>query len=149
MKRIKRIVYATDFSRASTPAFSAAVNLAASVGARLAIVHVVSGLLPLLPDQYFDPSLYERLKRDARAWSSRRLQALAARARKQGAQRVTTVTREGDPATEIIRMARAEHADLLITGTHGRGGVPRFLIGSVADRLVRTAPCAVMTVRSR
>ncbi len=148
MKRVTRILHATDFSAASRPAFSAAVSLARALRARLTIVHVMPGLIPLVPEQYFDASLYDRLEQDARDWSARRLNALAARARKQGA-RVSTESREGDATTEIVKAARAGHADLIITGTHGRGGVPRFLLGSVADRLVRTSPCPVMTVRGR
>ena len=148
MKHVRRIVYATDFSPASKPAFSAAVNLATSLRARLTIVHVTPGVIPVVPEQYFDASLYDRIEQEARDWSLRRLKTLAARARKQGA-RVTTQSREGDPATEVIRTAKSAHAHLIITGTHGRGGVPRFLLGSVADRLVRTSPCPVMTVRGR
>jgi len=148
MKRIRRIICATDFSAASRPAFAAAINLAKSFRARLTIVHVTPGLIPILPDQYFDASLYDRIEQQAHEWSVRRLTNLAARAKKQGV-RVDTESREGDPATQVVKVAKARRADLLITGTHGRGGVPRFFLGSVADRLVRTSPCPVMTVRSK
>jgi nucleotide-binding universal stress UspA family protein len=148
VKRIRRIVYATDFSAASRPAFAAAINLARTLDARLTIVHVTLGLIPILPDQYLDVSLYDRIERGAHEWSVRRLTTLAARARKQGV-RVNFESREGDPATQVVKVAKARRADLLITGTHGRGGVPRFFLGSVADRLVRTSPCPVMTVRSK
>ena len=50
---------------------------------------------------------------------------------------------------EIVRLASEEHAELVIMGTHGRGGVSRVLLGSVADRVIRTAPCPVLTVRKR
>jgi nucleotide-binding universal stress UspA family protein len=54
---------------------------------------------------------------------------------------------EGDPGESIVEAARAEHADLIVVGSHGRGGVGRFLIGSVSDHVVRHAPCPVMVVR--
>jgi nucleotide-binding universal stress UspA family protein len=60
---------------------------------------------------------------------------------------VRVVMRRGSPSTEIVALASEEHADLLVIGTHGRGGVSRALLGSVADRVIRTAPCPVLTVR--
>ena len=59
----------------------------------------------------------------------------------------TAVMRTGVPHEEIVALATDELADLLVIGTHGRGGVSRALIGSVADRVVRLAPCPVLTVR--
>jgi nucleotide-binding universal stress UspA family protein len=58
-----------------------------------------------------------------------------------------TVLRTGSPYQEIVGVATDEHADLVIMGTHGRGGVSRLLLGSVADRVIRFAPCPVLTVR--
>ncbi|MBI4266608.1 MAG: universal stress protein [Acidobacteria bacterium] len=55
---------------------------------------------------------------------------------------------EGDPARQIVRTARATRADLIVVGTHGRRGLDRFFVGSVAQRVVVTAPCPVVTVRS-
>lgn len=52
----------------------------------------------------------------------------------------------GDPATEIVGYAREEHCDLLVVGTHGRTGVPRFVLGSVAERVARQSPCPVLVV---
>ena len=56
--------------------------------------------------------------------------------------------RRGPAATQIVELASEERADLIILGTHGRGGVTRALLGSVADRVIRTAPCPVLTVRT-
>jgi nucleotide-binding universal stress UspA family protein len=55
--------------------------------------------------------------------------------------------RSGVPHQEIVALARDERADLIVIGTHGRGGINRALLGSVADRVVRLAPCPVLTVR--
>jgi universal stress protein A len=57
------------------------------------------------------------------------------------------VLRDGVPAGEIVEAAAAERADMIVIGTHGRTGLGRFLLGSVAERVVRTAPCPVLTVR--
>ena len=54
----------------------------------------------------------------------------------------------GAPHQEIVALAAREHADLIVMGTHGRGGLTRVLLGSVADRVIRTAPCAVVTQRT-
>ena len=64
-----------------------------------------------------------------------------------GGFQVTAVSLEGAPSHEIIRYAEREQADLIVLGTHGRSGLKRLLLGSVAEHVVRKAPCAVLTVR--
>lgn len=143
---MKRVIYATDFSTASRRAFTTAITLATSLNARLTLVHVMTLPVPAVPEQYFDADLVDRLERQTREWSLRRLKALASRAGTRGA-RVTTQLREGDAAPEIVRAAKSGRADLIVIGTHGRRGMSRFFLGSVAERVVRTATCPVMTVR--
>jgi nucleotide-binding universal stress UspA family protein len=65
-----------------------------------------------------------------------------------GARRVTSRLEYGDPATGIVGIAADEGVDLIVMGTHGRTGVSRWLIGSVAEKVVRSAPCAVLTVKA-
>ena len=146
MKRIRRIVYATDFSSASRRAFSTAIGLAKSANARLTLIHVMATPIPMVPELYFDAGLFERVEQQTREWSTRRLKKLADNATKQGA-RVTSQLREGDAAQQIVRAAKSARADLVVMGTHGRAAIPRFFLGSGADRVVRTASCPVMTVR--
>jgi nucleotide-binding universal stress UspA family protein len=55
----------------------------------------------------------------------------------------------GDPALQIVRAARSMRADLIVMGTHGRRGVSKFFLGSVAERVIATAPCPVLTVRGK
>jgi nucleotide-binding universal stress UspA family protein len=64
-----------------------------------------------------------------------------------GVMQVKTRVLQGTPFAEIVRLAKAEHFDLVVMGTHGRAGFAHTLLGSVAERVVRTAPCAVLTVR--
>jgi nucleotide-binding universal stress UspA family protein len=59
------------------------------------------------------------------------------------------VLREGVAANAIVRVARGQRADVIVMGTHGRGGLAKLLLGSVAERVVASAPCPVMTVRGR
>jgi nucleotide-binding universal stress UspA family protein len=148
MKRIRRVLHPTDFSGASRAAFATALTICKSLNATLTIVYVIAPFPPMAPEQYIDIGTLDRLDEQTRAWATRRLKALADQARKRGT-RVTTVLREGDVAGEIVRIAKASRADLIVVGTHGRRGIPRFFLGSVAEHIVRMAPCAVMSVRGR
>ena len=82
----------------------------------------------------------------ARRWAQESLDGWAAKAKSDGLD-ARVVLRTGAPYEEIGALATDERADLVVMGTHGRGGVGRALLGSVADRVVRMAPCPVLTVR--
>lgn len=145
MARLRRVVYASDFSTASRRAFATALNLAKTNRAALTVVHV---LLPIMmvSDMTVSPSVWEEIRRGTRRWAEQHLSRLATKAKIAGV-RATARLLEGDPAEQIVRAAHAAHADVIVVGTHGRKGVPRFFIGSVAERVVRSASCPVMTVR--
>jgi nucleotide-binding universal stress UspA family protein len=142
-------MHATDFSRASTAALKRAVAMAKADRAQLIVVHVMTPPALALPgDGYISPSLYEELEASARAQAQKRLDAIVAQARKAGA-RATGLLLEGVPHERVARAARAKKADLLVIGTHGRTGLAKFFLGSVATRLVASASCPVLTVRGR
>ena len=142
-------MHATDFSRASTAALKRAVTMAKADRAQLIVVHVMTPPSLALPgDGYISPSLYEDLEASARAEAQKRLNAIVAGARKAGA-RAAGLLLEGMPHERVARAARARKADLLVIGTHGRTGLAKFFLGSVATRLVASAPCPVLTVRGR
>jgi nucleotide-binding universal stress UspA family protein len=122
--------------------------MAKSNNASLIIVHVYVAFTPGVPEEYMDPTIWDRIDTDARRWSQRQLATLVTRARARGA-KASGVMVEGDPADGIIRVARSKRADLIVMGTHGRRGISRVLMGSVAARVVAGAPCPVMTVRAR
>jgi nucleotide-binding universal stress UspA family protein len=145
MKRIRHILFATDFSAASRRAFDTALGLTQSQRATLTILNVIPPIV-VVPEQYLDAVTMDRLDAQARRWSRRQLARLAARAAKRGV-KAEVVVRDGDVADQIVRACRTGKADLLVMGTHGRRGVRRFLLGSVAERTVATAPCPVLTVR--
>lgn len=142
-------MHATDFSRASTAAFKRAVAMAKANRAQLIVAHAMTPPSLALPgDGYVSPRLYEELEASARGEAQKRLAAIVARARKAGV-RATALLLEGVPHERVARAARARKADLLVIGTHGRTGLAKLFLGSVATRLVAGAPCPVLTVRGR
>ncbi|HEV8458053.1 MAG TPA: universal stress protein [Methylomirabilota bacterium] len=146
MSRIRRILHPTDFSRASSKAFAMAVEMAKANRAELLIVHVLAPAVPLVGDGYVTPKVYEDLEASARAWGRKRLDQLLAKARKARA-RAKGLLLEGVPHEQIVRAAKSRRAGLIVIGTHGRTGLVRFVLGSVAGRVVAMASCPVMTVR--
>jgi nucleotide-binding universal stress UspA family protein len=148
MSASRTILYPTDFSNASRRAFATAMTLAKTMRATLTILHVIVPIVPLVPEQFLDTATWARIDRKAREWGYARLGRLAARARKRGL-RVTTVLCEGDPSRHIVATARGLRASFVVIGTHGRRGISRFLLGSVAERAVALAPCPVVTVRGK
>ena len=147
MKRIRRILCATDFSPASRRAFDTALAMAKSLNAKLTIAYVLAPVVTV-PDQYIDAATLDRLDQQARQWSTQRLGRLAARAKKAGV-KAAVVLRDGDPADQIVRACRTTKSDLIVVGTHGRQGLRKFFLGSVAGRVVSTAPTPVVTVRGQ
>jgi nucleotide-binding universal stress UspA family protein len=133
MSRIRRILHPSDFSRASAKAFAKAVEMAKA---------------NLVGDGYVSPKIYEDLEASARAWGQKQLNRLLAKARKAGA-RAKGMLMEGVPHEQIVRAARFRKAGLIVIGTHGRTGLAKFVLGSVAGRVVSMASCPVMTVRGK
>jgi nucleotide-binding universal stress UspA family protein len=148
MSRIRRILHPSDFSRASAAAFAKAVDMAKTNRAELLVVHVMAPVLPFVGDGYVSPKVYEEIEARAHAEAQKQLNVLVAKAKKAGA-RVKSVLMEGMPHEQILRAARSKRADLVVLGTHGRTGLARLFIGSVASRVVSMATCPVLTVRGK
>jgi nucleotide-binding universal stress UspA family protein len=148
MRVFHRILYATDFSSASRPALTQAISLARENRAALRVVHALPPLVLGDGSAFVPPGTYETIDRRARQHAQKQLTALVARARKAGA-RATSLLLVGTPQEQVPRAARRMRADLIVIGTHGRTGMSKVLLGSVAERLVRLAPCPVLTVRGR
>ena len=146
---MQTILVATDFSDASAPATAYAFSLARALNARLYIMHVVpaddvrmiTAIRTYLQSEVTPETLVETLYAEA----NKRLTTLVEEAHAtELVQERLVVT--GEPAAEIMRWAAAKQAQIIIIGTHGRRGVTRFLMGSVAERVLREAPCAVLVV---
>jgi nucleotide-binding universal stress UspA family protein len=148
MKRIRRILHPTDFSKASRAAFAQAVDLARTNRSELLLVHVLNPVIPMVGDGYISPQVYEQVEASAHAEARAQIGRLVAKARKAGV-RVKAAIMEGVPYEQITRAARSKRADLVVIGTHGRTGLAKFFLGSVAGRVVSTASCPVLTVRGR
>jgi nucleotide-binding universal stress UspA family protein len=150
MKVFRRILHATDFSSASRPALAKATALARQNRAPLVIVHALAPLvMPVGGDMaYVSPSTYEAIDRNARRSAQKRLVAVAGRAKRAGV-RTTAQLYDGAAPEQILRAVRRTRADVIVIGTHGRTGLSKVLLGSVAERVVRLAPCPVLTVRGR
>jgi nucleotide-binding universal stress UspA family protein len=141
-----RIVVPTDFSECAEVAWALAKRVAGSVGSELVLAHIL-----VEPIVYGDPSLATdttwQLFEQGRKWVEDELEKWASAARAQG-MTVRTIVRTGSANEEIVNLATDEGAELIIMGTHGRTGLNRMLLGSVADRVIRLARCPVLTVRT-
>ncbi len=146
MIKLKRILLPTDFSDYSEQAMSYACAFAEQFDAELHILHVLQDLVAVVPEPgvaFPPPGDYMgELKESA---NQALLQIPAA---DWAADRtIVRETRQGPPFLEIIRYAKEQEIDMIVLGTHGRGGLAHVLLGSVAEKVVRKAPCPVLTVR--
>ena len=119
--------------------------MAAASGAELVLVHVLVEA-PLFNEGPFTMERVRKVYEAARKWGQESLDAWMAHAHAKGLA-VRIALRTGVPYREIVDLVTDERADLVVIGTHGRGGIDRVLLGSVADRVVRLASCPVLTVR--
>jgi nucleotide-binding universal stress UspA family protein len=131
MLSIRTILHPTDFSECSGHAFQLACSLARDHGARVIVLHVIS--VPLVQEK--------RLYREEVEMELNRLVALDSKVP------VEHQLEEGDAATQILRVAQETSCDLIVIGTHGRTGLGRLVMGSVAEQVLRKASCPVLTVR--
>jgi nucleotide-binding universal stress UspA family protein len=146
MSRLRRILHATDFSPASRAGFARAMAMAKADRAQLVLVHVLTPQAALAVNGYMSPRIYDDLEAAAEKYGQRHLDVLEAKARKGGV-RSKTLLRHGLADQQIIRAARSTKADLIVIGTHGRMGLARLFLGSVASRVLAGARCPVLTVR--
>jgi nucleotide-binding universal stress UspA family protein len=148
MARFRHVVHATDFSPASAKAFRIAVELARADRAPLAVVHVLTPTVPTAGDGYVPSKVYAQLEASARAAARTQLDRLVRRA-KAARVRATGLLLSGPPHEQIVRALKSRRAGVAVIGTHGRTGLARFFLGSVAARVIALAPCPVLTVRGR
>jgi nucleotide-binding universal stress UspA family protein len=146
MVALKNILVATDFSEPSAVAMAYGRDLARSYNARLHVLHVVEDVTMRYASEvgFATPQLQSDLEEAAR----RDLDAQITDDDRQTLAVITAVESAPNIAEAIVKYAKANDLDLILTGTHGRGMVQHFLMGSVAERIVRTAPCPVLTVRA-
>jgi nucleotide-binding universal stress UspA family protein len=140
---VPKILLATDLSEASSSATDEAFELARRLDIALLVVSVIDPRSLLLPGGRFGARIDQvRERREQLA------QALVERGREVGVP-VSFLVWSGDPGDMIVEAAEAEHVEMIVVGSHGRGAVGRFFIGSVSEHVVRHAPCPVLVVRPR
>jgi len=147
MIALKQVVVATDFGEAAEAALSYGREFARTFGAKLVLLHVVEDVLtrPFAAEAF--TTSYPQLQQEIEAASKEQLDAALTDDDRRTLSAEAVMLRSNQPADAIAAYAAERNADILITGTHGRGAVAHMLMGSVAERLVRTAPCPVLTVR--
>jgi len=139
MLPIRKILHPTDYSDLSRPAFEFACSLARDFGAELVICHVSPP-----PIAAVDGGMVIEIPTGEAEGMFARLEEM----KPADAQvRVTHRLLRGDPTDEILRLASASKADIIVMGTHGRGWLTHLLMGSVAEAVLRKAPCPVVTVK--
>lgn len=148
MISIRRILVPTDFSDCASPAVRYGAELAEKFGAELVLLHVVPDAVLALPDAVM-PTPVPAANLDVLTDSGKLGLANLIAAEKLEARNPRAEVRIGSPAAEVVAAAKDLHADLICIGTHGRGGLSRVLLGSVAEEVVRHAPCPVLTVRPK
>ena len=146
MIKIRKILHPTDFSEHSKHALSYAISFADEFKAELVLLHVIEEVAKAM---YFDminaPPLAEIMV-DIETQANKALHDLLPEEYRDKLE-VEHIVRKGAPFLEIIRCAEEVKADMIVCGTHGRSGLKHVLFGSVAERIVRRAPCPVLSVR--
>lgn len=142
-----KILVPTDFSPASEPALDLAIELARTAGAALTLLHVYNPAPYEIPEGMPVASI---LNVDSVIAEFRKqLDGAKAKAEKAGVARVDTLLVQGIAYAEIVHVAEQRGCGLIVMGTHGRTGFAHMLLGSVAEKVVRKATCAVVTVPAR
>jgi len=136
----QKVVVPVDFSDESFTAVPNALDLVADP-ANVLVVHVLQELSPMEPGE-----MWRTIDHDTRIRHT--MQALRERLAKDGHDAVSTDVVIGDPGHEVAALAEREKADLIVLTSHGRTGIKRLLIGSVAERVIRLAHCPVLALRS-
>ncbi len=139
----EKILLATDLSEASSAATEEAFVLAGRLDASLLVVSIIDPGSLLLPGGRFRARIDQ-----VREHREQAAQSLVERGREAGVP-VSFLVWTGDPGDMIISAAEAEHVDMIVVGSHGRGAVGRLFLGSVSEHVVRNAPCPVLVVRPR
>ncbi len=145
---IRLILAPTDFSVHSALAVQGACQLAERLGSELHLLHVLSEIIPAGPDPLLTPILPTEYYTDAEAQAREAIERFLDPAWGRPT-RVSTFVRWGSPVEAIVAHAVEQHVDLIVIASHGRTGFKHALLGSVAERIVREAPCPVLTIRDR
>jgi universal stress protein A len=142
-----KILHPTDFSECAAEAEAMAVDLVGKLHGEIVLLQVMVET-PLYGEGLLNMPAVQSVYDAQRKWSEEALETRATDLRQRGIKASRRV-QAGVPFEEIVKVAGEERSDLIVMGTHGRTGLDHLLLGSVAERVIRLAPCPVLTVRQR
>jgi nucleotide-binding universal stress UspA family protein len=145
MISLKKILVPTDFSENARHALRYGASFAAEYKAELVLLHVVEDIAVSYASDLF-PVPMAHVFQELSGYARTELQKLVEEVKAKGIP-ARDVVAQGRPSSEILRVAREETVDLIVLGTHGKGVLDQALFGSTTERVVRNAPCPVLTVR--
>ena len=145
MIKLKKVLVPTDFSDSARQALRYGMSFAKEYGAELVLMHVVENLTVGYASDLFPVPMAEVFQ-EISGYAKGELAKLGQEARERGLTVQEHVV-QGKPSAEIIRFASANEIDVIVLGTHGKGMLDQALFGSTTERVVRRAPCPVLTVR--
>jgi nucleotide-binding universal stress UspA family protein len=145
MINLKRILLPTDFSESARHALTYATSFAREYKAEVLLLHVVENLTVGYASDLFPVPMAEVFE-EISGYAKIEVGKLATEVRAKGVT-VREQVVQGKPSLEILRIAREEAVDMIVLGTHGKGLLDQALFGSTAERVLRKAPCPVLTVR--
>jgi nucleotide-binding universal stress UspA family protein len=144
---LKKVLVATDFGPASDSALRYGRTLARGFGAELHVLHVVENIFARAMDGYGYAAISPDVQLDIEHAGRKQTDALLSDEDRRDLRAKASTVTSNSPAAAIVEYARNNSVDLIVMGTHGRGAIGHIFMGSVAERVVRTAPCPVLTLR--
>jgi nucleotide-binding universal stress UspA family protein len=145
---LRRILFPTDLNESSGEAMAYACELVNRFDAELHLLHVLHELTATVPETELAVAVWGDYQREMRESAERALKGLRCSGLREEKIALRS-DRFGSPANEIVQYAKDNDIDLIVIGTRGRSGLAHVLLGSVAERVVRHAPCPVLTVRHK
>ena len=145
MIQLKRVLVPTDFSESAHHALTYGTSFAREYKAHLVLLHVVENLTVGYASDLFPVPMAEVFQ-EISGYARAELAKLATEVRERGVEVEDQVV-QGKPSAEIVRFAEEQAIDMIVLGTHGKGMLDQALFGSTTERVVRRAPCPVLTVR--
>ncbi|MDD3847123.1 MAG: universal stress protein [Syntrophorhabdaceae bacterium] len=142
----KKILCPVDFSKYTKDVVAYAIDIAKKYGAELHLLHVIPNLTYFTPyESFLTPENLVAVEKNIQDEVDKEFAGVLSHAHGD----IRKVVRTGVAFVEIIDYAKTEGVDLIVMGTHGRGGIEHILIGNVAEKVVRKSPCPVMTIRPK
>jgi nucleotide-binding universal stress UspA family protein len=144
----RNILVPTDFSEDSDRAFRTALGIAGEGRSRIFLLHVINRTVQQCAHDYcIDQSIVDRVLNESIVYSNEKLRETVARFHESGNVKVIPNLRKGQPHEEILKEASERKADLIVIASHGKTGLKKYFIGSVAEKVMKEAKCPVLLIR--